>query len=106
MNTQATTSREAGISKALLGWYRTNRRRLPWRENPEPYRVWVSEIMLQQTRVETVIPYFERFLERFLLLIGQIATEFVPRDVGIVTQRDGGPNADALDAGKTHRYLA
>ena len=49
---------------------------------------------------------FERFLERFLLLIGQIATEFVPRDVGIVTQLDGGPNADALDAGKTHRYLA
>ena len=65
MNRQATSSKETGISKALLAWYRTNRRRLPWREKPEPYRVWVSEIMLQQTRVETVIPYFERFLERF-----------------------------------------
>ena len=65
MKTQATTSRETGISRALLAWYRANRRRLPWRENPEPYRVWVSEIMLQQTRVETVIPYFERFLEHF-----------------------------------------
>lgn len=65
MKTRATSSRETGISSALLGWYQANRRRLPWRENPEPYRVWVSEIMLQQTRVETVIPYFERFLERF-----------------------------------------
>ena len=65
MNTQGTSSRESGISRALLRWYKANRRRLPWRENPEPYRVWVSEIMLQQTRVETVIPYFERFLERF-----------------------------------------
>ena len=64
MNTQGTSSRESGISRALLRWYKANRRRLPWRENPEPYRVWVSEIMLQQTRVETVIPYFERFLER------------------------------------------
>ncbi|MGE4548996.1 MAG: A/G-specific adenine glycosylase [Intestinibacillus sp.] len=46
----------------LLDWYRTEARPLPWRENRDPYRVWLSEIMLQQTRVETVIPYFERFL--------------------------------------------
>ena len=46
----------------LLGWYQENRRRLPWRENREPYRVWVSEIMLQQTRVEAVKRYYERFL--------------------------------------------
>lgn len=65
MGTQATTSRETEIGRALLRWYEANRRELPWRENSEPYRVWVSEIMLQQTRVETVIPYFERFLERF-----------------------------------------
>ena len=39
--------------------------RLPWRDQPTPYRVWVSEIMLQQTRVETVLPYFERWMERF-----------------------------------------
>ncbi len=52
------------IPKPLLKWYDTDRRILPWRENPEPYRVWVSEIMLQQTRVEAVKPYFERFMGR------------------------------------------
>lgn len=53
------------ITAPLLEWYHENQRCLPWRENRDPYRVWVSEIMLQQTRVETVIPYFERFMERF-----------------------------------------
>ena len=46
----------------LLEWYDGNARVLPWRNNPSPYRVWVSEIMLQQTRVDTVKPYFERFM--------------------------------------------
>ena len=46
----------------LLAWYDTHARVLPWRGNPAPYRVWISEIMLQQTRVEAVKPYFERFL--------------------------------------------
>ncbi len=46
----------------LLRWYRENARALPWRQNQDPYRVWVSEIMLQQTRVEAVLPYYERFL--------------------------------------------
>lgn len=50
------------IPKPLLKWYDSNRRILPWREEPTPYRVWVSEIMLQQTRVEAVKPYFERFM--------------------------------------------
>ncbi|HNX13837.1 MAG TPA: A/G-specific adenine glycosylase [Oscillospiraceae bacterium] len=50
------------IVAPLLGWYGENARVLPWRENTDPYRVWVSEIMLQQTRVETVIPYYNRFL--------------------------------------------
>lgn len=50
------------IPKPLFAWYDTNRRILPWREEPTPYRVWVSEIMLQQTRVEAVKPYFERFM--------------------------------------------
>lgn len=50
------------IPKPLLSWYDRNRRILPWREEPTPYRVWVSEIMLQQTRVEAVKPYFERFM--------------------------------------------
>lgn len=50
--------------KQLLDWFQNNKRILPWRENKEPYRVWVSEIMLQQTRVEAVIPYFNRFMNR------------------------------------------
>lgn len=52
------------IVSPLLLWYDENARVLPWRENTAPYRVWVSEIMLQQTRVEAVIPYYERFLAR------------------------------------------
>ncbi len=51
------------ISKPLLKWYDKNRRILPWREDPTPYHVWVSEIMLQQTRVEAVKPYYRRFME-------------------------------------------
>jgi A/G-specific adenine glycosylase len=50
------------IVKPLLKWYAQNARVLPWRDDPTPYRVLISEIMLQQTRVETVIPYFERFI--------------------------------------------
>lgn len=50
------------IPKPLLTWYDSNRRILPWREEATPYRVWVSEIMLQQTRVEAVKPYFQRFM--------------------------------------------
>ncbi|WP_138295290.1 MULTISPECIES: A/G-specific adenine glycosylase [unclassified Clostridium] len=50
---------------ALLNWYRENKRDLPWRKTRDPYAIWVSEIMLQQTRVDTVIPYYERFLALF-----------------------------------------
>ena len=50
------------VPELLLGWYYQNRRILPWREESTPYRVWISEIMLQQTRVRAVIPYYERFL--------------------------------------------
>jgi A/G-specific adenine glycosylase len=53
------------FSTLLLSWYKTHARQLPWRENRNPYRIWVSEIMLQQTRVETVVPYFERWMEFF-----------------------------------------
>lgn len=52
-------------AEPLVIWYRENHRQLPWRENPDAYRVWVSEIMLQQTRVEAVKPYYERFLNAF-----------------------------------------
>lgn len=47
----------------LLEWYRDNARKLPWREDPTPYHVWISEIMLQQTRVTAVLPYYTRFME-------------------------------------------
>ena len=51
------------LPEAILPWYRENRRALPWRETNDPYRIWVSEIMLQQTRVEAVKGYYARFLE-------------------------------------------
>jgi A/G-specific adenine glycosylase len=50
-------------SRRLLAWFRRHGRDLPWRRDAEPYRVWVSEIMLQQTQVERVCDYFRRFLE-------------------------------------------
>ena len=53
------------LSSRLLNWYDKNKRILPWRGHPDPYAVWISEIMLQQTRVETVIPYFERWMRSF-----------------------------------------
>jgi A/G-specific adenine glycosylase len=53
------------ISEQILNWYSAHGRKLPWRGHPDPYAVWVSEIMLQQTRVEAVIPYFERWMRRF-----------------------------------------
>ena len=52
------------IASPLLAWYDEHRRVLPWREEVSPYRTWVSEIMLQQTRVAAVLPYFHRFMER------------------------------------------
>lgn len=52
------------LVQPLLAWYDANARILPWREDTAPYRVWISEIMLQQTRVETVKPYFERFMKK------------------------------------------
>lgn len=53
------------FSQALLEWYDHHQRTLPWRSDPTPYKVWMSEIMLQQTQVVTVIPYFERFIKAF-----------------------------------------
>ena len=57
-------SREAW-TQPLLDWYQRSAREMPWRSNPLPYHVWVSEIMLQQTQVDTVTPYFHRFIKRF-----------------------------------------
>jgi A/G-specific adenine glycosylase len=53
------------VRSALRRWYESTRRDLPWRRTSDPYRIWVSEIMLQQTRVAAVLPYYARFLERF-----------------------------------------
>lgn len=53
------------LRKSLLRWYQANSRELPWRQHRDPYPIWVSEIMLQQTQVATVIPYFHRFLSLF-----------------------------------------
>ncbi|HMC82289.1 MAG TPA: A/G-specific adenine glycosylase [Candidatus Polarisedimenticolia bacterium] len=53
------------IRRKLLVWYRRHRRDLPWRRTGDPYRIWVAEVMLQQTQVATVIPYYERFVRRF-----------------------------------------
>src|SRR3954466_10099464 len=54
------------IAQPLLGWFdRSGRKHLPWQQDRTAYRVWISEIMLQQTQVATVIPYYLRFMERF-----------------------------------------
>ncbi|MDZ4677768.1 MAG: A/G-specific adenine glycosylase [Oligoflexia bacterium] len=53
------------ISQALSKWYRANKRDLPWRKSQDPYKIWISEIMLQQTTVRVVIPYFEKFIKSF-----------------------------------------
>lgn len=53
------------ISKKLAKWYRQNKRRLPWRDSKDPYQIWLSEIMCQQTTVKAVVPYFEKFTAKF-----------------------------------------
>jgi A/G-specific adenine glycosylase len=55
----------SALRQQLLAWFEANRRPLPWRRDRDPYRIWVSEVMLQQTQVVTVIPFFERFLRAF-----------------------------------------
>ncbi len=64
--TQRRPVKQPSLSDRLLRWFdRHGRKDLPWQDNPTPYRVWVSEIMLQQTQVATVIPYYLRFMQRF-----------------------------------------
>lgn len=53
------------FQRRLLAWYRRHRRDLPWRASRDPYRIWVAEVMLQQTRIAAVMPYYDRFLEKF-----------------------------------------
>ena len=61
----ASPRRRALRAPALLAWYRANRRPLPWRERRDPYRIWVAEVLLQQTRVDQARPYYEHFVARF-----------------------------------------
>lgn len=65
----------ARFRRALTAWYRRHARPLPWRNTSDPYRIWISEIMLQQTTVVAVVPYFERFLERFPTLAALAAAK-------------------------------
>src|SRR5277367_7076904 len=62
---QAQREETSAIRRRVLQWYRKHKRDLPWRRTQDPYRIWISEIMLQQTRVAAVIPYYERFLSLF-----------------------------------------
>ena len=64
-----------GVLPLIVEWYRAGRRSLPWREEPTPYHVWISEIMLQQTRIEAVIPYYRRFLAAFPTVADLAAAE-------------------------------
>jgi len=64
-----TTGKTGKLRSQLLEWYKQNRRDLPWRRNPEPYAIWVSEIMLQQTRVAVVVERYQAFMARFPTLI-------------------------------------
>lgn len=66
---------KAALRRALLAWYDAEKRALPWRETRDPYAIFVSELMLQQTRVETVIPYFARFMQRFPTFEGLAAAD-------------------------------
>lgn len=63
--TEDSPEKRGRFARELLDWYSKNRRDLPWRRSPDPYAVWVSEMMLQQTQVATVIPYWTRWMERF-----------------------------------------
>ena len=61
-NRRVTNPKSSRIVTALLDWFSTNARDLPWRRTRDPYAIWVSEIMLQQTQVKTVLPYWERWM--------------------------------------------
>ncbi|MBW1775769.1 MAG: A/G-specific adenine glycosylase [Deltaproteobacteria bacterium] len=58
-------AKQGNIAKQVIGWYAKHQRPLPWRKTRDPYAIWISEVMLQQTQVETVVPYYRRFLSKF-----------------------------------------
>ncbi len=75
MSTEILDRGAESLRGALLSWYEERQRDLPWRRRRDPYSIWVSEVMLQQTRVETVLPYYARFLERFSTVDSLAAAE-------------------------------
>lgn len=86
----------------LINWYEQNARNLPWRGHSDPYAIWVSEIMLQQTRVDTVIPYFNRWMERFPT-VESLAT--APEDTVLKAWEGLGYYSRARSMHKTARLL-
>ena len=85
---------QSPIIQKLLDWYAKHQRDFPWRQFPDPYPVWVSEIMAQQTRLDTMLPYFQRWMERFpsISALAQASqqevaaayeeSDFIPQDEG------------------------
>src|SRR5271169_5202832 len=89
--------------RALLRWYSSQKRDLPWRNNADPYRIWISEIMLQQTRVAAVIPYYERFLTAF----PSVATLAAAPEARVLTMWSGlGYYSRARNLQKAARQMA
>lgn len=99
---KVTPSKRAEIKRSLLAWYRRERRDLPWRNTTDPYRVLLSEFMLQQTRVETVVPYYRRFLREFPTVQALAST---PRDRVLKAWEGLGYYTRARNLHKTARYI-
>ena len=59
------TIKNIDFSNELINWFNKNKRKLPWRNTKDPYKIWLSEVMLQQTKVETVIPYYNKWIIKF-----------------------------------------
>lgn len=91
------------FARKLLGWYDKHKRDLPWRRTHDPYRVWLSEILLQQTRVEAVIPYYHKFLERFPDVF---ALANAPQDDVLKTWEGAGYYARARNLHRTAKIVA
>ncbi len=91
------------FSSRLLKWFDKHKRALPWRETRDPYRIWLSEILLQQTRVEAVIPYYEKFLARYPDVF---ALAHAPRDDVLKTWEGAGYYARARNLHRTAQIVA
>jgi A/G-specific adenine glycosylase len=91
------------LQQQLLAWFRVNRRDLPWRETRDPYRILVSEVMLQQTQVDRVIPYYQAFLERFPSVAALAAA---PTAEVIRVWAGLGYNRRAVNLQRTAQYVA